>query len=139
MTNRLMALAAWFSCVAGQCAVPASVWDGIYSSDQAQRGAAGYRTACASCHGDNLDGTGQNPPLSGPDFTSNWNGMSVGDLFEKIQVSMPADRPGKLSRIQNAEILAYILKVNAFPAGNRDLTADAEALKSIQFQADKPK
>jgi mono/diheme cytochrome c family protein len=133
-----MALA-WIGCVAGQCAVPASVWDGIYSSDQAQRGAAGYRTACASCHGDNLEGTGQNPPLSGRDFTSNWNGMSVGDLFEKIQVSMPADRPGKLSRIQNAEILAYILKVNAFPAGDRDLTTDAEALKSIQFQADKPK
>ena len=94
---------------------PPSVWDGIYTDGQAARGEATYREACLSCHGEKLEGRGQTPPLAGSDFTSNWDGMSVGDLFEKMQVSMPADRPGQLARDKTAGILAYILKVNKFP------------------------
>jgi S-disulfanyl-L-cysteine oxidoreductase SoxD len=125
-------LASW------QGAAAASVWDGIYTDQQAERGAAGYREACASCHGEKLKGHGQNPPLAGDSFTANWNGSSVGDLLEKIQVSMPADRPGKLSKAQNAEILAYILKFNKFPGGDKDLPADSDALKAVRFEAAKP-
>jgi mono/diheme cytochrome c family protein len=114
-----------------------SVWDGIYSDAQATRGENTYREACVSCHGTKLDGSGNIPPLAGKDFTSNWNGMSVGLLFEKMQSSMPADRPGQLSEAQNADILAYILKMNTFPAGGAELPADADALKAIRFQASK--
>ncbi len=60
--------------------------------------------------------------------------MSVGDLFEKIQVSMPADRPGQLTKDQNAGILAYILKSNKFPAGAKDLPASADAVRNIRFE-----
>jgi len=60
----------------------ASVWDGVYSSAQATRGEKAYRENCASCHGVNLEGSGQMPPLSGSDFTTNWNGMTLGDLFD---------------------------------------------------------
>ena len=70
----------------------------------AARGEAAYRETCASCHGEKLQGTGQSPPLTGKDFISNWNGMTVGDLFEKMQDSMPADRPGQLSGTENAGI-----------------------------------
>jgi mono/diheme cytochrome c family protein len=114
-----------------------SVWDGIYSDAQAARGAAGYREACKSCHGDDLDGKGPVPPLAGSDFTGNWNGMSVGDLFEKMQTQMPADRPGQLSKEQNAAVLAYILQYNKFPAGKNDLPGDARALEGIRFEAKK--
>jgi mono/diheme cytochrome c family protein len=111
-----------------------SVWDGVYTDAQADRGQAGYREACASCHGEKLDGRGQIPPLAGSDFTSNWNAMTVGDLFEKMQTSMPADRPGQLSKEQNASILAYILGFNKFPTGNKELPGDADALKGIRFE-----
>ena len=114
-----------------------SVWDGIYTDAQAARGEASYREACASCHGTKLNGSGNIPPLAGNDFTSNWNGMSVGELFEKMQSSMPADRPGQLSEAQNTGILAYILKVNKFPSGSTELPADADALKAIRFNAAK--
>src|ERR1700719_3015084 len=77
---------------------PGSVWDGVYSDQQAGRGAALYQTACASCHGDKLQGKGQTPALTGTDFVMNWSGMTVGDLFDKIQPSMPAYKPGSLSR-----------------------------------------
>lgn len=125
--------------LSGQEKAARSVWDGIYTDPQAARGEAGYREACASCHGQNLDGRGQIPPLAGSDFTANWNGMTVGDLFEKIQDSMPADRPGELTKEQNARILAYILKFNRFPAGSMELPDSLDALRRIRFDAERAK
>ena len=113
----------------------ASVWDGVYSDPQAGRGAALYQTACASCHGDKLQGKGQTPALMGSDFVMDWSGMTVGDLFDKIQTSMPADKPGSLSREQNASLLAYLLSANKFPSGKAELASDAERLRQIRFEA----
>jgi mono/diheme cytochrome c family protein len=124
--------------VSGQDRARSSVWDGLYTQAQAERGEAAYRQVCASCHGDTLEGQGQTPSLVGPDFTSNWNGMPVGDLFDKIQMTMPADRPGQLSKDQNAQILAYILKSNKFPSGSQDLSGGGDGLKGIRFEAEKP-
>ena len=117
----------------------ASVRDGIYTQDQAGRGKALYGMQCASCHGDTLDGSGQAPPLRTADFLGNWEGQTVDDLFEKIQTTMPADKPGQLSRAQNADILAFVLASNTFPAGEKDLPSDATALKKIRFQAPQAK
>ncbi len=117
----------------------ASVWDGIYSAEQASKGEALYRQECASCHGEKLEGRGQAPPLTGGDFTMDWNGMTVGDLFEKMQTSMPADQPGHLSREQNATLLAFILNANKFPAGAAELPTDGERLRQIRFEAAKEK
>ncbi len=112
----------------------ASVWDGVYTLEQAKRGKALYGKECASCHGTALDGTGQAPPLEGADFKSDWNGQTVDDLFEKMQMSMPADQPGRLSREQNADILAFLLLSNQFPAGQKELPTDATALAKIRFR-----
>jgi mono/diheme cytochrome c family protein len=115
-----------------------STRDGVYTGPQAGRGQASYKKSCASCHADSLMGSGAaTPPLAGPDFTMNWVGQTVDDLFERIQTSMPADHPGTLSRPENADILAYILQVNKLPAGTRDLPSDAETLKRIRFEAPK--
>jgi len=118
---------------------PASVWDGIYSGEQARRGEGLYRQECASCHGEKLEGRGQAPPLVGADFLMAWNGMTVGDLFEKMQTSMPADQPGHLSREQNGMLLAFILNANKFPAGAAELSTDGERLRQIRFDAAKQK
>lgn len=114
-----------------------STEDGVFTGEQAKRGEGIYRKECASCHGDTLDGQGPTPPLAGDDFKSNWNGQTLKDLFDKIQTTMPADRPGQLSRADTADIVAYILKVNKLPAGKSDLPSSAEALKQIQFDAPK--
>lgn len=116
----------------------ASTRDGVYTDAQAERGQASYKTTCAPCHGETLEGTGaQNPPLVGQDFTTNWNGQPLGELVDRIQTSMPADKPGTLSRAATADIVAYILKANKLPAGKKDLPSDADALKQIQFEAAK--
>ena len=128
----------WISSAPAQDQPRRSTWDGIYSDAQATRGAALYREACQSCHGDTLDGLGPVPPLAGSDFTSHWDGMPLADLLDKMQMSMPADRPGQLSAQVNADILAYILQYNKFPVGSSELPADAAALKNVRFLAKRP-
>jgi S-disulfanyl-L-cysteine oxidoreductase SoxD len=129
-------LAAGLICVQAQSA--RSVWDGVYTPAQAKRGATLYAANCASCHGTELNGGESAPPLTGGDFLSNWNGLTLGDLFERIRVSMPADRPGKLSREQDADIVAFMLSVGQFPAGTVELERQTEALKQIRLDAANP-
>ena len=111
-----------------------SVWDGVYTSEQAARGAALYANNCASCHGSALGGGESAPPLTGGEFFSNWNGLTVGDLFERIRISMPADRPGKLTREQDADVVAFMLSVSEFPTGKVDLGRQTEVLKQIRIE-----
>ena len=115
-----------------------SVWDGVYTSEQAKRGEATYRRFCAACHGGMLTGGESASPLTGGVFLSNWNGLAIDDLFERIRRSMPQDQPGKLSRQQNADVLAYVLSVNKFPAGKTELPPKNEFLKEIRFEASRP-
>ena len=57
--------------------------------------------------------------------------MSVGDLFERTRMLMPSDRPGSLPSAMYADLLAFILSKNGFPAGTSELGADVAALKKI--------
>lgn len=115
-----------------------TVWDGVYTDDQANRGKQLYADACASCHGPELTGGEMAPPLVGGDFSSDWNGLSLGDLFDRIRISMPQNAPGSLSGAQNADILAFILQANKFPAGTTELAKDAMMLKGIMYNTQKP-
>jgi mono/diheme cytochrome c family protein len=114
-----------------------SVWDGVYTPEQAKRGQPIYNKYCASCHGEQLTGGEDSPPLTGGAFLANWNGLTVGDLFERIRVSMPQDRPGRLTRQQNADILSFLLSANQFPIGTVELSSETEPLKQIRFEAKK--
>lgn len=118
--------------------VSRSVWDGVYSTEQSKRGQESYVKECAGCHGDLLTGGEQAPPLAGGEFLSNWNGLTLGDLFERIRKTMPMNKPGKLSREVNADILAYMLAVNRFPAGSTELSHTTEVLNQIRIEATKP-
>jgi mono/diheme cytochrome c family protein len=111
-----------------------SVRDGVYTEEQAKRGEVVYNQACAKCHGDQLSGGESAPPLAGGDFQSNWNGLTVGDLFERIRISMPADRISSLTNAQNADVIAHILRANQFPAGKAELERQSDVLKQIKFE-----
>src|SRR5713101_3932311 len=116
---------------------PRSVLDGVYTEAQAKRGEPLYAQQCASCHGPTLDGMDMAPGLTGSGFISNWNGLTVGDLFERIRLTMPQDDPGRLSRQQDADIVAYVLNVNKYPQGKAELPLESEMLKQIRFDAPK--
>ncbi len=111
-----------------------SVWDGVYSEEQANRGSAIYAKECASCHGTELTGGESAPALVGDAFLSNWNGTTAGDLFERIRKSMPQDDPGRLSRQKDADVLAFMFSANKFPAGKTDLARETEALNQIKLE-----
>src|SRR5215207_513711 len=87
---------------------PATTWDGIYTAEQAKRGAGVYQANCAACHGDTLLGAEAAPALVGDTFNSTWESVPLADLFERIRATMPQNAPGSLSRVQAAEVLAYL-------------------------------
>jgi mono/diheme cytochrome c family protein len=115
-----------------------STWSGVYTEAQAKLGQEAYTKACAECHGQDLGGDGYAPGLKGPDFMTNWNGLSVGELFDRIRVSMPPSNPNQVSAKEKTDIIAYLLKEAGFPAGKTDLPAAADAMKQIKFEATKP-
>jgi quinoprotein glucose dehydrogenase len=119
-------------------AAAASVWDGVYTVEQVARGDTAYRQECGNCHGDGLGGGDMTPGLVGGVFTSNWNDLTVGDLFERIRTTMPLDRPGKLTRQQNADVIAFVLNANGWPPGTTELSRELAALKQIKIEASKP-
>jgi hypothetical protein len=47
---------------------------------------------------------------------------------------MPLDSPGKLSRQQNVDVIAFILKTNAWPSGTTELPPESGALKQIKIE-----
>ena len=115
-----------------------TVWDGVYSEAQSKRGETAYGQYCAKCHGPDLMGADVAPPLVGVEFTSGWNDLTVGDLFERLRITMPADKPGSVSAQNNADIVSFVLSKNGFPAGAADLAPQTEALKGIKILTQKP-
>ena len=108
--------------------------DGAYSEAQAARGRVSYEQSCARCHGAELLGTYDTPSLRGR-LIRHWSGTTLDGLADSLNRAMPIHAPGALSPAVNADILAYILKVNGYPAGAKDLESDPAALKTIRLAA----
>jgi mono/diheme cytochrome c family protein len=114
---------------------PATVWDGVYTIAQADRGAVVYKSDCASCHGDALTGVDEAPALLGTTFLSNWNGQSVGDLVDLTRKSMPKDNENTLTRQQYVDVTAHVLRANKFPVGQAELPTSGLRLGQIRIDA----
>lgn len=114
-----------------------STTSGVFTEEQAKRGEAAYSTNCSSCHLGQLEGDGFAPALTGPEFMANWSGTTVGDLFERIRISMPPGQESSVSASDKTDIVAFILQVNKFPAGSAELAKDTETLKQIKFELPK--
>jgi mono/diheme cytochrome c family protein len=112
-----------------------TVWDGVYTAAQAERGRMAYAQSCASCHGEDLRGRSTAPSLVEESFLFLWSDMSVGDLFERTRMLMPSDRPNSLPSATYADIIAFIAQKNGYPAGSADLGTDVETLKRILITA----
>lgn len=120
-----------------------SVWDGVYAVAQARRG-AGFAERCRACHGFDLEG-GVAPSLMGREFVARWDGRTLADLFERIEVNFaaPGDAATEAARAasvrqQSVDFLAYLLIANGFPAGAAELPAASERLKALRVLASRP-
>jgi Cytochrome C oxidase, cbb3-type, subunit III len=88
---------------------------------QAARGEPIYKSQCAACHGNSLEGT-SGPPLAGDGFLGNWSAKPLASLVDKMQKTMPFNLPGSLSRSQSIDLAAYLLQVGKFYAGQGELS-----------------
>jgi mono/diheme cytochrome c family protein len=134
----LWTASALYATHAGQTAPVGTTWSGVYTEDQAKLGKTAYVKHCAECHGEDLGGNGEAPSLTGPEFLANWNGLTVGELFDRIRISMPPTNPTDVSAKEKVEIVAYLLKEDGFPAGTTELPETLDALKAIKIEATKP-
>lgn len=105
-----------------------SVWDGVYSAEQAARGERAFQEHCSSCHGDELQGA-EAKALKGDRFWNDWKESTVDYLLERISKSMPFSEDGSLagtlSQQTYADLVGHILNVNGFPTGQRELTQES--------------
>jgi mono/diheme cytochrome c family protein len=126
------------SAAAGQAAPAAAaddktIWDGVFTDEQRRAGAQAATAACSSCHGEGLAGDIA-PPVVGSEFLAAWSGKTVGELYEKVQTTMPADSPGTLRPQQAADMVAYILYLNDARAGENRLEPERAALNQIKIR-----
>ena len=107
-----------------------SVKAGVYSAAQADRGQAVFRSKCASCHAPNR--------FTDDVFYTSFAGKPLWEMFDVISDSMPEDNPGSLKKEEYADVIAYLLKLNKFPAGEAELPIDKDALSAILMEKPGP-
>lgn len=107
-----------------------TIWEGIYTVEQAQRGQALFETTCGHCHADDLGG-GEGPALVGAGFMRSWFQKTVQSLFTHILTAMPSDEPGLLSGDEVAALTGFLLSANGVPAGSDLLESDPDLLARI--------
>ncbi len=138
MTRRGMLLVAVFlgsgGSVAAQAdsdsvAAPPAV-AALYTSDQARRGQKTYERNCVNCHNASA--------YSGAVFRRVWGGRSAFEIWEQIRTTMPQDAPGRLKPGDYADIVAYLLRLNRYPAGEEELPADADRLRQLMIAPSPP-
>jgi mono/diheme cytochrome c family protein len=102
---------------------------GIYTKAQADRGMTLYDSTCASCH--------ELSRFKGKDFASAWTDKPLTDLHTAVK-SMPMDNPGSLKPLEYADILAYFLSINGYPAGEKELDGSDAAIGAVKVDVKKP-
>ncbi|HQZ13910.1 MAG TPA: cytochrome c [Devosia sp.] len=113
-----------------------SIWSGVFTAEQAERGKAFHIGVCAKCHGDRGDGAGepdqpQAPAIARASFLRKWDGQSLASLFEYIRGTMPPDNPGSRSDQQYVDTIAWMLSATKAPAGDAELPPDPAILEYI--------
>jgi mono/diheme cytochrome c family protein len=126
-----------FLALAAVASAAPSVWDGVYTKAQAERGKKLYLESCGDCHGKDLEGVDDAKPLLGDVFMKNWNAKTVGRLIDVTKRTMPPETPNHLSRQVCTDVVAYLLSMNGFPAGKTELAAGSPALKEIIIEPKK--
>jgi S-disulfanyl-L-cysteine oxidoreductase SoxD len=103
-----------------------TIWDGIYTSAQAERGAEVTQRDCGACHSAASE-------WGNPRFIAAWAGQPVSALHGYLRDTMPVEAPGRLTDQEYSDIVAYLLRLNDVPTGDTELSGEADVLTSIQF------
>ena len=108
----------------------------LYTKGQARQGATIYAQHCVSCHGNNEQGK-SGPAIAGNVFLKRTKllGWSVANFRHVVVTTMPRSNPGSLSDKQYADVIAYLLSVDCYPAGKSEFPTKTTAqLEHTQMQ-----
>lgn len=119
-----LATASWMGAVDARAAQEKAASEGVYTTEQANRGLTLYDTSCASCH--------ELGKFKGTEFSNVWGDKPLTDLHAAV-LSMPMDAPGSMKPDEYADIIAYFLSINGYPAGKVELAGTDEAIKAIKL------
>jgi mono/diheme cytochrome c family protein len=117
-----------------------------YTRQQAERGRLYFYGSCNTCHTADsrtftpddlvagrgfLNGRGLSLlSVVSPDrFAERWR--NVGNLYNKIRLTMPGHDARGLSNAAYVDITAFMLSVNGVPAGGSELTDNVEAMRAM--------
>jgi cytochrome c5 len=114
-----------------QSARSKSVWNGVFTTAQAEHGRQLYGRYCARCHGEDL--ANSRNPLAGDRFAEHWESRTLADLFRRIRDTMPAGEVASVAEPDKLDTMVYLLQQNGFPEGGAELTPDGDTLATIQI------
>jgi cytochrome c len=128
--------------MARQDATTNTIWDGIYTEEQARRGEQVFKSECGYCHRADLtggfldDGVGRAPALAGPrafgsSLAERWKDLTIGDMVATIAATMPRQKPASLTVQAYVDVVSYLFSKNDIPAGSRELPVDVETLGQL--------
>jgi quinoprotein glucose dehydrogenase len=137
LTMATLAMVVGLTAIAAKAQQTNTQSDVTYTAAQAKRGDTLYQDQCAPCHGADLTGGEGAPPIAGGGFNAEWDGLPIGQLFERVRATMPANDPGTLSPQQTADLAALILSKANVPAGAKELPSQVELLNQMTFKAPK--
>lgn len=118
-----MTLGVAITACSGVSAQPETILDGVYTEEQAALGQPIFEQRCSSCH--NADFY--------ENSLSNRNNQPLAYLFEEILVNMPADMPSSLMDHEYEQVLAYILSLVGYPAGEEELSYASGTMFDIKI------
>jgi ankyrin repeat protein len=108
-----------------------TIWDGVFTDQQAQRGQQVYQRACAACHLDSLQGDDVSPSLVGKGFLARFTGQSAHEMVQNLRASMPQNAPDSLGDRAYIDLVSYLLKANGSKTGSLELPLDVAELEKI--------
>lgn len=117
-------ITSWMGPLDARAAQETLASQGVYTAEQANRGVTLYDTSCASCH--------ELGKFKGTEFANAWADKPLTDLHNAV-MSMPMDAPGSMKPEEYADILAYFLSINDYPAGETELAGTEDAIKAIKL------
>jgi S-disulfanyl-L-cysteine oxidoreductase SoxD len=127
---------------ARQDATTKTIWDGIYTEEQARRGEQVFKSECSYCHRDDLaggfldDGVERAPALAGPrafgsSLVERWKDLTLTDMVATIAATMPQPKPASLTLQAYVDVVGYLFSKNNIPAGRQELPPDADSLGQL--------
>lgn len=100
-----------------------TIWEGVYTREQATRGERVARADCLVCHSVS--------EWSTSNLLRPWVGRPILDWYDNLRMTMPYDAPGRLTRDEYAQVIAYMLSLNDAPEGDTPLPSDVDGLMQI--------